>query len=219
MRDVMIGLQFSAIIPILVILIYRPSLNLFFRLLFASILLSALFDFIGTMGLFRLRSNIRIYIVYYLCNTILITFMWKSLTFYSDTAKNFVKTTGIIVFLLMILAALYYNANKESFYIIASLNVLVGILFALFFYYQKLSLSSYTSPLSDPYFFAASGYILFSLSTIIILSGMVQYSGHPFLEYTMVFRQLLYLIYNLIIGYAFYVLYISQIKSQWWALL
>ena len=210
----MLGLQLSAIIPILVILIYRPSLNLFFRLLFASILLSAFFDFVGTVGMFKFKNNIQIYIAYYLCNTILITFLWKSIPFYNIKARGFVKTTGIIVFILMILTAIYSNTIKEAFYVIASLNVLIGILFPLYFYYQKLELSSYSSPLIDPYFFAASGYILFSLSTIIILTGMVRYSGEPMLAYTMVFRQLLYLIYNLIIGYAFYILYISQTKSR-----
>ncbi len=210
----MVGLQFSALIPILVILIYKPTLNLFFRLLFASILLSAFFDFIGTVGMFVFSNNREIQCVYYMCNTILITYMWREIPFYNTNAKKFIATAGVVVFCLMVLSAIYFGITKESFIIIASLNVLIGIGFPLFFYYQKLRLSSYSSPLNDPYFFAASGYILFSLSSILILTGFIQYESEPFMVYIWVFRQLLYFVYNIIIGYAFYILHISQVKSR-----
>jgi len=214
MREVIIGLQFSALIPILVIFYFKPTLNLFFKLLFASILLSVLFDIIGTASAIIYKDNIIIYIVYYLCNLILVTIMWKSLKFYPDKARKFVKALGSVFFILMVTAGLSFSFNKESFYIISSLNVVIGVIFPIHFFYQRIAHSLYTSPLDDPYFFAATGYILFSLSTIIILIGQIKFAGETFMIYAWVFRQLLYLIYNLIIGYAFYILYISQTKVK-----
>ncbi len=214
MQEIIIGLQFSALIPILVILYFRPKLNLFFKLLFASILLSVLFDILGTVGAIYFNENIIIYCLYCLFNTVLITFLWTSLEFYPDSAKRFIRILGSLFFTLMIIVGFSFNFTKEALYIISSLNVVIGVVFPLHFLYQKITHSIYSSPLNDPYFFAAAGYILFSLSTIIILTGQIRYSGEPFLVYAWVFRQLLYLVYNLIIGYAFYILYLSQTKPK-----
>ena len=214
MQEVIIGLQFSALIPILVILYYKPSLNLFFKLLFASILLSVVFDILGTVGAVAYTNNIIIYCIYCLCSTILITLLWTSPPFYPEKAKRFVRIIGSLFFILMLIFCFIYNFNNDALFIISSLNVVIGVLFPLHFFYQKLTHALYASPLNDPYFFAAAGYILFSLSTIIILIGQVTYSGQSFLVNAWVFRQLLYLVYNLIIGYAFYILYLSQTKIE-----
>ena len=77
-KVMMIGLQFSALVPMLVILVYKPSLNVFFKLLFASILLSLFFDFLGLIGEELISNNMVIYCLYFLLNSFLIVFMWLS---------------------------------------------------------------------------------------------------------------------------------------------
>jgi len=210
MQEVMIGFQFSALIPIIVFLIFKPTLNLFFKILFASILLSILFDAIADVLAFMDGSNLYTLFAYYICNTILITFLWQKVPFYSKQNISFVRNVGYTILGLMILAIAIYSDTPDSFYIVSSLSVVLGLLLALYYYYKKILLSSNTPILNDPYFITATGFILFSLSTITILACHVLYEGHNFLQYTWVLRQVFYLIYNIIIAFAFYVLYQTQ---------
>jgi len=113
---------------------------------------------------------------------------------------------------IMVLSMIYFGFVEDTFYILSSLSVFLGLILALQYYYIKVSLASYSKPLEDSYFIVATGYILFCLSTIIIIACHILYNGYEFLKYTWVLRQMFYLIYNIIIGYAFYVLYRTQNK-------
>ena len=214
MREVILILQFSALIPILVIWFYKPQLNLFYKLLFASILLSIIFDVLGAAFSYYFKNNILIYCIYHIFNTILITTMWQKIPFYSLMRKKVISIVGYSILSLMIVAIIYFGVTANAFYIVGSLSIALGLFLALYFYAQKLAMSSYIFPLKDPYFITASGIILFSLSQIIIVAALVQFEGSSFAPNIWLFRQVLYLIYNLIIGYAFYVLYKSQLLKK-----
>lgn len=214
MQEVMIGFQFTALIPILVILYYKPALNGFFKLLLATILLSIVFDIFGTLLYSYDIHNTYLYFLYTTFNITLIVFMWQKIPFYEKSSKKFIKTIGSIFFAIIILIAIYFNFTEDAFYLVSSFSVSLSLILALHYYYQKLALSSYTSPLDDPYFFAASGCILFSLSTIIILAALVKFKDESFVSYAWVLRQFFYFIYNVILGYAFYTLHKSQVLRQ-----
>lgn len=213
MQEVMVGLQFFALVPILVVLVYKPALNHFFKLLFASVLLSFCFDMVGDVLAYLDKSNLGFFCLYYLCNAILIIFLWKKVPFYSQDNRTFINRIGIVIVALMVLTYIYYKNSIESFYLISCLSVFLGLILALQFYYKKISLSSDTALLNDPYFITATGFILFSLSTIIILAAQILYKEKEFINYTWILRQGFYMIYNFIIGYAFYVLYKTQVNK------
>ena len=210
----MIVLQFSALVPVLIILVYKPTLNLFFKLLFASILLSILFDIIGTTSTYFYKNNISIYCAYFFISSILVTYMWKRISFYPSSAKRLINIVGCIIVTLMVFVSLFFKMTIETFYTNSCLSVLLYLIFALQYYYQKITISLYTPILEDPYFIAASGYILFSLSTIIILAVQIHFKEKPFMEYTWVLRQTFYMIFNLIIAYAFYVFNKTQLNRK-----
>lgn len=213
MQEVMIGLQFSALVPMLIILIFRPSLNGFFKLLFASILLSFFFDMVGDLFAYLKISNLGLFCLYYLCNAILLIFLWQKVPFYSKTNTRFVVQFGVAIVIMMVLTYLYYRESIEAFYLTSCLSIFLGLILALQFYYKKISLSTYTPLLSDPYFITATSFILFCLSTIIILASQILFKEKEFIDYTWVLRQGFYLIYNIMIGYAFYVLYKTQVQK------
>ncbi|MEM9544701.1 MAG: hypothetical protein AAGA77_01940 [Bacteroidota bacterium] len=210
MREVIIGLQLAALIPILVVLFYKPALNQFFKLLLASILLSLVSDSIGTFCSFYFRNNLFVLCIYPILNAILITTMWQKVPFYDNASKRFVRNLGYLLTSIMIFELAFKSFTESALYIIGGISILLVLIFALHFYRQKILLSTYTPLLKDPYFITASGYILFSLSTIIILVAQIFYIGDEFLFYTWTMRQIFYLIYNIIIAYAFFVLYKTQ---------
>lgn len=210
MIEIMTWLQFAAFIPVAVFLIYKPKANGFFKLLLASIFLSILFDIIGYISATIYKDNILAICAYSLLNSVLITFMWQKVSIYSSTVKSFVKTTGVIFILAMILLFLYFGKSINSLYLILCLNVLLGFIFALQYYYQKITNSSYSPLMEDPYFVTATAYILMCLSTIIITASQIIFDGHEHLLATWTVRQLFYLIYNIIIAFAFFTLYKSQ---------
>jgi hypothetical protein len=214
MQGVIIGLQFSALIPILVFLIYKPSLGLFFKLLLASIGLSILFDVISTSCAYIFHYNMPAICLYCYLNTILITYLWCSVPFYSTQIKIQVRNLGYAFFAIMLISSFFFQFSKEGLYLLSCLNVFLGLILSLKYYYHKITLSSYAPLLEDPYFITASAFILFSLSTIIIVAAQVHFEGQPFMKHTWVLRQTFYFIYNIILAYAFYVLFkIQQIKK------
>ena len=210
MQEVLIGLQFSALIPILVVLIYKPSLNLFFKLLLASIILSIVFDALGTLFIILFKNNITLFCFYCIFNSILSVFLWQKVPFYSSEDKNLIRLLGYVFIGAMIILCFYFKFTNEALYSVSSLNIFLGLILALHYYYQKINLASYTPLLRDPYFITATAYILFCLSTIIILAAQLHFENKPFFTYTWLLRQMFYLVYNIIIGYAFYVLFKTQ---------
>lgn len=210
MQGVFIGLQFSALIPIVVTLAYRPRLNLFFKLLLASVFLSIVFDIIGTSLYFMKESNFAVYCLYCILNSILIVFIWQKVPFYSTGIKARIRLLGYVFVAAMVVANIYFKFTKDALYIISSLNVFLGLIYALQYYYQKVTFSTQTPLLSDPYFITATAFILFNLSTITILAAQLLFENDPLFSYTWLLRQIFYLIYNIIIGYAFYVIYKTQ---------
>ena len=214
MQEVLIGFQFSALIPLFVVLIYKPSLNLFFKLLLASIFLSIFFDIIGTSFYLLQKNNLPVYCIYCLLNSILIMFFWQKVPFYSDKIKKQIRGIGYVFIVIIIITSIYFKFNIDALYINSSLNVFLGLIFALQYYYQKINLSTYTPLLRDPYFVTASAYILFCLSTIIILAAQLHFEGNSFVTSTWILKQVFYLVYNIIIGYAFYVLFKIQPLRQ-----
>lgn len=211
MHEVIIGLQFTALIPILLFLIYRPSLNMFFKVLLASIFLSLAFDSLATYCSFAFKNNLIVICLYYICNAFLITYMWQRVPFYSEKSKKLIRRVGYSICGIMIFLLIYFKVTTEALYILSCFSVFLGLIFALHYYYQKIQLSSHTPPLRDPYFIAATGYILFCLSTIIILAVQIHYERQSFIPYIWTLRQIFYMIYNLIIAYAFFILYKIQV--------
>lgn len=214
MQEAFIGLQFSALIPLLVILIFRPSLNLFFKLLLASVFLSIVCDAIGTTLYFYKTSNFTVYCFYCILNSILIVMLWQKVPFYTHLIRSRIRWMGYIFISTMIIALVYFKFTADGLYTISSLNVFLGLIYALQYYYQKVTYSSQTPLLHDPYFITATAFILFNLSTITILAAQIHFENDPLFHYTWLMRQIFYLIYNIIIGYAFYVVYkTQQLKS------
>ena len=209
MDDVLIVLMGSVLIPIIVFLIYRPHLNGFFKLLFASLLLSLFFDFFGLVGEELIENNMVIYCLYFLLNAILVVLMWMSVPFYSKRTRNSVKYIGVIFVLSSISSFIIYRDSVEAYRIISSLNAFFNLLLGLFYYYQKLISKASISVLKDPYFITASAIILFSISRIIILAGQNLFA-EPEMILAWLLRQVYYLIYNVIIAVAFYTLYKIQ---------
>lgn len=205
--------QFSALVPILVVLLKKPTLDYFFKFLFASILLSIFFDIIGDIYFFQNKSNTLVYYIYYLCNALLITFMWQKIPFYNARNTSLVKVFGYTGFLFMVSIVLYLGLTIDTMYLISCVSVFLGLLLALQYYTKKIQITSMTPLLKDPYFITATGYILFCLSTIIILASQIFFKDEIFVYYTWALRQAFYMIYNFIIAYAFYVLYKSQIST------
>ena len=210
MQEVLIGLQFSALIPLLIVLIYKPSLNLFFKVLLASIFLSVFFDIIGTTFVYISKNNIPLYCLYCILNSILVLFLWQKVPFYSSEVKKLIRRIGYFFVGTMTITSIYFNFTYDGLFIISSLNVFMCLIFALQYYYQKINLSSYTPLLKDPYFITATAYILFCLSTVILLAAQLHFKNTPFFTYTWLLRQTFYLVYNIIIGFAFYVLFKIQ---------
>jgi len=212
MIKLLVLFQFSALVPIVVLLLKRPRLNHFFKFLLASILLSIAFDIIGDIFFFQNKSNTVAYCIYYLCNALLVTFMWQKIPFYDEKNISLVKIFGYTGFLLMVSIALYLGFTIDTMYFISCVSVFLGLLLALQYYTKKIQLTSMTPLLKDPYFITATGYILFCLSTIIILASQIFFKDVNFGYYTWTLRQAFYMVYNFIIAYAFYTLYKSQIN-------
>jgi hypothetical protein len=210
MHEVIIGLMFSALIPIVVFLVYKPSLNLFFKLLLASIFLSILFDFITTSAAIAFKNNLAFVCLYCIINTFLVTLIWQKVPFFSSNLKLLIRNVGSALIAIMILINIYFKFTIEAVYVLSSLNVIFWLSLSLLYYYQKIKLSSYTPLLKDPYFITATAFLLFSLSTIMVIAAQIQFEGQPGIEYTWVLRQSFYFIYNIIIAYAFYVLFKIQ---------
>lgn len=210
MLKAIIVFQFSPLIPIVVYLILKPLLDPFFKVLFASLLLSIFFDFLGNIFIHVYQNNLGVLYCYYLSNAVLITYLWTRTPFYSDKDKKLVRNIGIVLTTLMLAIFLYIQDPADSLYTASSVSVFLGLIFALHYYYKKISLSTHTPPLKDPYFITATGFILFCLSTIIINVSQIFYEGETSARYTWVLRQAFYMIYNIIIAYAFYVLHKTQ---------
>lgn len=206
MYKVIIGLQFSALIPVIVILIYKPNLNLFFRLLLASILLSLFSDLLGNYCVYKYQNSLPVLSIYNYLSAILITLLWQKTPFYPDRIKNQVRYIGYSFLGAMIITSIVFKFDQEGFYILSCLNIFLGLVLALQYYHQKIILSTYTPLLRDPYFITASSFILLCFSTIIILAAQLHFIGKPFVLHTWVLKQIFYLVYNILIGYAFYVL-------------
>lgn len=202
--------MFSALIPIVVFLVYKPSLSLFFKLLLASIFLSILFDIIGTFAALIYKNNLAVICLYCIFNTLLVTLIWQKVPFYSPKTKVLIQNTGYALFAIMILINIYFKFTIEAVYMLSCLNVIFWLSLSLLYYYQKIKLSSYTPLLEDPYYITATAFLLFSISTIIIIAAQIRFEGQPGIKYTWIGRQSFYFIYNIIIGYAFYVLFKIQ---------
>ena len=214
MHDVMLALQFAAFIPIAVYVIYKPTLNTFFKLLLASIFLSIVTDVVAYIFGYLYRNNIVVICIYSILNASLVTFMWQKVPIYSEKVKRLVRQLGFGFILVMLITVVYFKSTIYSLYLLSSFNVLLGLVFALQYYYQKITFASY-SPLSgDPYFITATAYILLCLSTIIITAAQIYFDGKADLTFTWVIRQVFYLMYNIIIGYAFYILQKSQLLKE-----
>ena len=214
MQEVFIALQFSALIPVLIVVYFKPRLNAFFKLLLASIFLSIFFDITSTTFSLIFRNNLHVLCLYYISNAILITFLWQQVPFYAKKSRTLVKSIGFIFIGMMFLSLLVYKITIEAHYLVSCLSVFLGLVFALQYYYQKLREVVITPLIDDPYFITASAYVLFCLSTIIILAVHIQYDGQDNMKYIWLLRQFFYLIYSMIIGYAFYTLYKNQSLSK-----
>lgn len=211
---IILSLQLSALIPILTYVYFKPKLNVFFKLLLASILLSIVSDSIGTARYLNSKTTIVGYYIYFLLNTVLVAFLWQKIPFYNSRSKKLVLAIGTLIFFLMLFITLKYNFSSNAFYIVASLNLFLGFVYALYYYYQRIANSIYSPISKDPYFYSASAYLLFCLSTIIILTFQRSFDGTNTVYFTWLLRQLFYLFYNLIISYAVYILYQTQMKPK-----
>ena len=210
MHEVIIGLMFTALIPVVVYLVYKPSLNLFFKLLLASILLSIFFDALSTTAAIYYRNNLALGCIYCILNTLIITLLWQKVPFYSIKIKMSIRNIGYTLIAIMILLNIYFTCTIGALYMLSCLNVFWALILSLLYYYQKIKRASYTPLLQDPYYITATGVLLFSLSTNIILAAQIHLGEQPDIVYTWILRQAFYFIYNIIIGYAFYVLYKTQ---------
>ncbi len=196
-------LQLSVFTPILVVLFYRIQLSGFYKILFATLLLSLIFDGIGSIAA-RYGSNIKIYSIYILLHTILFTYLWTCIPFYSSRIKKYILILGVI-FLSCIIGVFYCcGFNNNGFYPASILNVLLIISLSLVYYYHKITTINNVALEKDSYFIVASGLLIFGISTIVILGGEHLFDDGENLPYTWFLRQLFYSLYNVIIAYAFY---------------
>ena len=211
---VLIGLIGSVFIPMFVVIKYRPKLNTFFKFLFASILLSFVFDVIGLYGGLVYRYNMGTYCLYYMINALVITLLWTKVPDYSTRSKLFAVILGICVFLMMLFCLVFYDSFETAYLVISSLSVLLGLILALQYYNHKMRAISYTPIMQDPYFLTASGFIFFCFSSLIIINAQPLLKGTNALKIIWPFRQIFYLLFNIIIAYSFYVLYRIQSTSK-----
>ncbi|MDF1696861.1 MAG: hypothetical protein P1U56_13550 [Saprospiraceae bacterium] len=140
--------------------------------------------------------------------------MWRKVTVYTPRTKLYVLLFGLLIGFIMLGYAIISSLNMDTFYILSCLSVFAGMTFGLQYYYQIIQLQIYSPPLKDPYFIVASAYILFGLSTIIILAAQPLMYGKSSMQFTWILRQAFYLIYNIIIAYSFYILYKHQLKEE-----
>ena len=211
---VLIGLLGSVFIPMFVVIKYRPALNTFFKFLFASILLSFVFDIVGLIGMLMYRYNMGTYCLYYMINALVITLLWTKVPSYTTRSKLIAVFLGITVFLMMLISLVFYDSFEIAYVIISSLSVLLGLILALQYYNHKIGNATYTPIMKDPYFLTASGFIFFCLSSLIIINTQYLYQNTEAIKLIWPFRQIMYLLYNIVIAYAFFVVYKSQTKAQ-----
>lgn len=202
-------LMTSVCIPIAVYLYYRPKLNLFFKLLLFTFILSATSEILAELSNIYYKTNLYVYLAYVVINSLTISAMWYTLESYSKQEKNIICLIGFLLSLITI-GVIITQSMLDTIYILMNVSVLLHLCFALQFFYHKIKNLDYKSKLLyDPYLIVALAFIIHALSTSVIMAARTIFPREYQMDILFV-RQLFYLVYYLICSLAIYILHINQ---------
>lgn len=206
--------MFTVCIPILVYFFYRPKINLFFKILLSTFVLSAISEIVAYYSVKIYETNLVVYYINLIVNSLLITFMWYSIDTYSQKEKNFTILIGAIIFLLTLTISILTNIVTYTIYIFIIISVLLHLCLSLQYFYHVITKENYiSSVLKDPYLIIAAAFIMHALSTSVIVSV------RPFVDQQYVIdvlfvRQIFYFLYYCICSYVYFLLYKTQ-NQRW----
>ena len=199
-------LVYGMIIPICVGILVYKKLDYFAKLILLSIIIALIVEPIAKYYAFVYRNNDLPYFIYDLFHSFILVAAWLQLKEFRKDGRLTLKVLLLVSLILMILSYLLDLNGLIS----SSINLLLGLILGLFYYYKKLMQEEMTESLIEPVFIFSSAYILFCISMLVFYVGYVIVEDADAVK-IWAYKQVFFLIYNLILTYGFF-LY-SNIKK------